>query len=108
MKKGLSIALIILIFVSCFTACKTSGKQHTNGNNDYYSDYISDYADQEDDSDSEKVRYISDRDVDYYDAEKKHTVFFGLKNDSMDYISSSGTAEIIIYDNDNKKYFLNL
>lgn len=48
---------------------------------------------------SNKVEWISDRKVQYNEAENKYIVFFGLKNAEENYVSSSGNAEIIVTDN---------
>lgn len=72
----------------------TSSTTVSNNSSTYSSQY-----------DYNEVTYISDREVDYYSADKKHTLFFGFKNAGYTLISASGTASISIYDNDNNKLF---
>lgn len=104
MKKFFLVVLIVVI-CCCSAGCggTANGGAEISSNNTSSKHASSKMMSSVDSSN--EVAYISDRDVDYYKADKKHTVFFGLKNASETYISSSGKADITIYDSDDKKVY---
>ncbi len=53
----------------------------------------------------DSVYYISDRRVQYEEADDQYIVFFGLKNVYKEYISSAGVADISITDENNNMLF---
>lgn len=98
MKKALA-GILVLVIILCFAGCGgTSNNTYSSVNN--YND-----GDYEDTSIRTSIQYISDRRVQYDEANKHHIVFFGLQDAGNTYLSASGIASITITDESNTNIF---
>lgn len=104
MKRWISFLVCVSLLLS-LTACvsennyATSDEGHQNSNSTTRTKTTTLTNNTNDD----EVRYISDRDVQYSNPDKRYTIFFGLKNADKVLIDASGTANIIIYDDEGEK-----
>ena len=64
----------------------------------YIIDYVSNGGSTQQPPAVQKVTYISDRRVQYNEADEQYVVFFGLQDQNENYMNGSGTAEITIKD----------
>lgn len=67
----------------------------------YIIDYISNGGSTQQPPAVQKLTYISDRRVQYNEADEQYVVFFGLQDQNNNYMDGSGTAEITIKDSNN-------
>ncbi len=87
MKKTI-LGFLLLILVLSLCGCNSnSGSNDENVNN------------------KGNIEYISDRKCSYYSENEEYIVFFGLQDNNNNYLDASGTAEIVIVDDNNIEIF---
>ncbi len=104
MQKMLA-KILVLALIFCFAGCGETRKNTYSGGNSSYGDTNYNEGAYEDTTTSVPIQYISDRNVQYDNANKHHIVFFGLQDATNTYLSASGTASIAITDESNTNLF---
>lgn len=107
MKRIISILLMIFMCLSVVSCSSNRDDEEFQG--DYNDSGISNDSRISNDSGisndnnstlDNDVKYLSDRDIDYYEEDNQYILFFGLKNAAEQRISASGKAGVIITNSD--------